>query len=299
MNGKPPLPLREGVSASCVVLPQGGGLRVLDFLCAHFPDIAESEWLSRMQRGLVVDSGGHAITAQTAYRAGAEIHYYRELAAEQEIPFEAGVLYRDEHLLVADKPHFLPVIPAGKFLRETLLVRLKKQFGLADLVPLHRIDRGTAGVVVFSSNPQTRGRYQSLFPQREVSKTYEALAPSLPDLPFPMTRRTRLVEGTPFFRMQEVEGPPNTETLIELQEVRGAISLYRLSPVTGRKHQLRLHLAGLGAPILNDAFYPRLRPEIENDFTRPLQLLARSIAFTDPLSGEPRRFESRRQLHAG
>lgn len=293
---KAPLPLRDGVSASSVQLPRGPWSTVLEFLEARFPEISLAEWWSRLERGLVVSSDGVAITAQSPYVEGLDVHYYRELADEVTIPFEADVLYQDEHLLVADKPHFLPVMPAGRFLQQTLLVRLKREFGLEHLVPLHRIDRGTAGVVVFSKNPETRGRYQTLFPRREVEKFYEALAPSLPDVTFPLTRHSLIEEGEPFFRMCEVEGTPNSETHIDVLTTSGKLSLYGLRPVTGRKHQLRVHLAALGAPIVNDDFYPTLREEAKDDFSRPLMLLARAIEFEDPITGQHRRFESRRSL---
>ena len=293
---KPALPLRDGVGASSVQLPRGPWSTVLEFLEARFPEISLAEWWSRFERGLVVGDDGRAISPDSAYSEGLNIHYYRELARETEIPLQAEVLFQDEHLLVADKPHFLPVMPAGRFLQQTLLVRLKREFGLEHLVPLHRIDRGTAGIVVFSKNPQTRGQYQMLFPKREVEKFYEALAPTLPDASFPLTHMSRIEEGEPFFRMREVEGAPNSETHIEVIATRGKLSLYGLRPVTGRKHQLRVHLAALGAPIVNDDFYPELREEADDDFSRPLKLLARAIEFDDPVSGQRRRFESRRNL---
>lgn len=269
---------------------------MLEFLEARFPEISLPEWWSRFERGLVVGDDGIAFSANSAYIEGLNVHYYRELAEETAIPFEADILFQDEHLLVADKPHFLAVMPAGRFLQQTLLVRLKREFGLEHLVPLHRIDRGTAGVVVFSKNPQTRGAYQTLFPKREVEKFYEALAPVLPGVSFPLTRRSRIEEGEPFFRMGEVDGTPNSETHIDVIATRGAVSLYGLRPVTGRKHQLRVHLAALGAPIINDDFYPTLRDEAEDDFSRPLKLLARAIEFDDPVTGQRRRFESLRSL---
>lgn len=289
-------PTRDGVSASRVQLPPGPWATALEFLVAHFREIPELIWRSRIEGGRVLREDGSAIDAFTPYRAGETLHYYRELEVETPIPFEAQILHRDEHLLIADKPHFLPVIPAGRFVQESLLVRLKQATGLEDLVPLHRIDRGTAGLVAFSLNPQTRSAYQQLFPRREVVKQYEALAPALPGLQFPITRRSRLVPGEPFFRMEEAAGIPNSETLIEVAEHRGDLALYRLFPVTGRKHQLRVHLAALGAPILHDPLYPALRPEAGDDYARPLQLLARALAFTDPLSGERRCFESLRSL---
>ncbi|PTU30267.1 pseudouridine synthase [Stenotrophobium rhamnosiphilum] len=293
---KSSLPLRDGVGASSVQLPRGPWTTVLEFLEARFPEISLAEWWSRFERGLVVGDDGAPIATNSVYVEGLNVHYYRELAEETAIPFQAEVLYQDEHLLVADKPHFLPVMPAGRFLQQTLLVRLKREFGLDHLVPLHRIDRGTAGVVVFSKNPQTRGAYQTLFPRREVEKFYEALAPALPDVKFPLTRHSHIGEGEPFFRMCEMDAAANSETHIDVIATRGALSLYGLRPITGRKHQLRVHLAALGAAIVNDDFYPTLREEAEDDFSRPLKLLARAIEFDDPITGQHRRFESRRSL---
>jgi len=249
-----------------------------------------------MGKGEVVDEHGVRVLPGSSYRSGVRLYYYRELEGEPPIPFDETVLYRDDHILVVDKPHFLPVIPSGRFLQETLLVRLKRKLQLDFLIPIHRIDRETAGIVLFSIKPESRGAYQSLFQRREVVKTYEALAPSDAGTAFPLTYRSRLVEGEPFFRMQEIDGEPNSETHVEVLETRGDIARYRLTPVTGRKHQLRVHLAALGIPILNDSMYPQLLPVNETDFSRPLQLLAQAIAFSDPLTGAARQFESRLAL---
>lgn len=249
-----------------------------------------------MAKGEVVDAAGSRLSPTSSYRSGVRLYYYRELEAERNIPFEETVLHHDEHLLVADKPHFLPVAPAGRFLQETLLVRLKRKLGLDFLVPIHRIDRETAGIVLFSTEPATRGAYHSLFEKRQVRKVYEALAPHLPGLNFPMTRRSRLAVGHPFFLMTEVDGEPNAETRIERMEIHGDAALYRLTPITGRKHQLRVHMASLGVPIINDWFYPRLLPRASGDYSKPLQLLARAIEFSDPLTGTQRQFESGRTL---
>jgi tRNA pseudouridine32 synthase/23S rRNA pseudouridine746 synthase len=249
-----------------------------------------------MERGLVMDESGQRISPESPYRAGGRVYYYREPEAEREIPFEESVVHLDEHLLVADKPHFLPVIPSGRYLRETLLVRLRRKLGLARLAPLHRIDRETAGLVIFSVNSSTRGAYASLFRERRVEKIYEALANTARALDFPLVRRSRIVKGEPFFRMKEVEGEPNSETHVEvLDEARG-VSLYRLRPVTGRKHQLRVHLNALGIPIVNDRLYPEALPEAPDDFSAPLKLLAKSLSFTDPLTNRERSFESAQRL---
>lgn len=283
---------------STLHLPQGTWATVLDCLAAHFPAIGREVWLQRMTRGKVLDADGVPLGPQHVYRAGLRVHYFREVTAETPIPFVESILHVDEHLLVADKPHFLPVMPAGEYVEQTLQARLVKRLGNADLVPLHRIDRHTAGLVLFSTNPQSRGQYQALFRERQMVKRYEALAPALPDLEFPLLRATRLVAGEPFFRMQEAAGEANTETRIEVAERLGELWRYALYPVTGKKHQLRVHLAALGAPICNDPFYPEVSDAADavDDYTRPLKLLAQALAFSDPLSGEQRRFESRLSL---
>ncbi|MHA6492657.1 RluA family pseudouridine synthase [Pseudomonas borbori] len=283
---------------STLHLPQGDWATVLDCLCAHFPAIAREVWLARIARGRVLDAEGAPIGVDHAYRVGLKIHYFREVAAETPIPFEENLLHIDEHLLVADKPHFLPVMPAGEYVEQTLQARLSKRLGSADLVPLHRIDRHTAGLVLFSTNPRSRGQYQALFRERKMHKRYEALAAALPQLDFPLQRATRLEAAEPFFRMQEVTGEANTETRIEVAQRLGEHWLYRLYPVTGKKHQLRVHLAALGAPILNDPFYPEVTdaPDAPDDYSKPLKLLAKGLSFIDPLTGERRVFESQLSL---
>jgi tRNA pseudouridine32 synthase/23S rRNA pseudouridine746 synthase len=291
-----PLPVRDGVAPSYLWLPAGDWPDLLAFLTDYYPHIPPATWLARMDKGEVVDGAGQRLTPASPYRRGQRIFYYRELDAETPIPFAETILFQDEHLLVADKPHFLPVTPGGRFLHETLLVRLKKSTGLEHLQPIHRLDRETAGVVIFSVNPATRGLYQSLFQQRAMDKLYQAIAPVIHARSLPTVYRSRMVQGEPFFRMQEVEGEPNSETAIDLLEQHGALALYALRPHTGRQHQLRVHLAALGAPIVNDDFYPQALPCKQDDLSRPLQLLAKQIAFTDPLSGAARSFASARNL---
>lgn len=293
------LPTKRGVSPSCVGLPAGAWPTFTDFLVERFPAITRQTWLDRMAAGLVADEFGGLVTPERPYRGHMRLYYYRALAIEPRIPFEAAVLFQDEHLVVADKPHFLPVTPSGHYLQETLLVRLKNQLGIDSLIPIHRIDRETAGLVLFSVRPAERDAYQALFRRHEVVKHYEAVARWRPDLRFPLQRTTRIVEDEPFFRQREVPGEPNSETLIDLLEIRGQRALYALSPVTGKKHQLRVHMNALGMPICNDRMYPPVEPTPDDDYAMPLQLLARSIAFADPLTGQPRQFESRLDLLPG
>jgi len=300
MKPTAPLPLRDGVAPSYLWLQEAAGLwsNMLDFLTARFPGVTEEAWRQRMARGEVVSQDGVALTPASPYRRGDCIFYYRDLGgSETPIPFTEQILHQDAHLLVVDKPHFVPVIPTGRFLHESLLVRLKKKTGLADLTPIHRLDRETAGVIIFSHNPASRGAYQAMFQQRTMDKTYEALAGMLEGRSFPFVHRSRMVDADKFFLMREEEGEPNSETQVDLIERRGALGLYRLNPVTGRKHQLRVHMAALGIPIVNDNFYPHVVPAgMADNYDAPLKLLARSIAFTDPLSGDVRYFESLRTL---
>ncbi|WP_027016447.1 pseudouridine synthase [Comamonas composti] len=290
------LPVRAGVSPSCVVLPSQGRGLLLDFLVQRLPAVARADWCRRMALGEVVDEHGQAAHALTAFVPGLRYYYYRELEGEPQIPFEAEIIYRDAHLLVADKPHFLPVVPAGKYLQQTLLVRLKRALELPELSPIHRIDRDTAGLVVFSVQRATRGAYQALFRERAISKVYEAVAPWRADLVFPREHQSRMEESGHFFRMREVAGTPNTLTRMQLLERQGGWARYRLEPETGKRHQLRVHMAALGLPLWGDGFYPEVRDVPEGDYSRPLQLLARSLRFVDPLTAEERSFESRRSL---
>jgi tRNA pseudouridine32 synthase / 23S rRNA pseudouridine746 synthase len=290
------LPTRDGVGPSVITLPVGDWLLVIDFLMQRFDAIPRDEWQSRMQNGLVMDEHGEAVYPDRPYQAHLKIFYYRSIENEQPIPFEESILFQDEYLIIADKPHFVPVMPAGIYLQETLLVRLKRKTGIETLVPMHRIDRETAGLVVFVIKPETRGAYQSLFLSKQVEKCYQAIAPYRNDLAFPMTYKNRLQESENFMQMEVVEGEPNSETLIEILAQCGGLARYQLNPVTGKKHQLRAHMAALGIPILNDLIYPVHRAADQHNYEKPLQLLAQRIAFADPITGQQRAFESRLQL---
>jgi len=291
----------EGVSSSRVYLPVGQNYAcLLDFFIAYFPHIEFTEWKARFDEGLVMTADGEPVHASDVYLPDTHLLYFRRLAQEPDIPFEEHLLFQDEHILVADKPHFLPVTPSGLYLHQTLLNRLKKKTGIQTLSPIHRIDRDTAGLVVFSINPVERGQYQNLFRDRVVKKVYEAIAPYSEALiqQLPMTYRSKVEESEHFLQMQEVQGEPNTDTLIELMELTKPWAKYRLTPGSGKKHQLRCHLNALGIPILHDQIYPILTPyqEYTLDFSKPLQLLAKEIHFRDPITGEERAFKSPREI---
>lgn len=286
----------DGVRASRVQLSDGPWTTVLEAMCVQFPSIAAAQWQDRFDAGRVLDDAGRPLRAETTGRTGQQVYYYRDVPEEPRLDAEATLLHRDDHLLVVDKPHFLAVTPAGRFVRDTLLARLTRETGLDTLAPLHRIDRATAGLVMFSVDPTTRDAYQALFRQRAIDKRYEAIAAPRPDLVFPLVRRSRIERGEPFFRMREAEGDANSETRIEVI-ARGAQHWhYALHPLSGRKHQLRVHMAAIGAPILHDPLYPRLDADAVTHDRAPLQLLARALSFKDPLDGRPRHFESALQL---
>ena len=292
--------MRDGVSASCVALPHGPWPRLIDFLAERLPAVSLMQWAQRMDAGRVLDETGQPLPAGTRFAPGTRVYYYRELEVEPAIPFEESIVHQDEHLLVADKPHFLPVTPTGRYVQQTLLVRLKRRTGIETLTPIHRIDRETAGLVVFSVRPQDRDAYQRLFREQQVDKVYEAIAPLRPDLPLPAVHRSRIAEDEQFFRQREVAGEPNSETALELVEARDALGLYRLRPRSGKTHQLRVHMNALGRPITGDLFYPDVvhgPGTVQEDWQQPLRLLARSLSFTDPVTGVHRHYTSHRNLN--
>lgn len=293
----PPLPTRDGVGPSCVALPEGPWATIAECLIHRFPAVGAQDWFERIAAGDVVDEHGVAITPLRAHQPHLRVYYYRALTDEARVPFDEVVLFQDAHIVVADKPHFLAVTPSGDHLHETLLVRLKRKLGIDTLAPAHRIDRETAGLVLFSIDPATRGRYQRVFAERLAHKEYECSAPWRDELALPLTHRSRLADDPAhFMRMCEATGEPNSETHIDLIEQSGTLARYRLVPLSGKRHQLRVHCAALGIPIVGDRIYPALLPSNTDNHARPLQLLARVLAFTDPLTGEARRFESNLRL---
>ena len=297
----PLLPIRDGVGPSQVALPAGIWASMLDFLVQRFPAISAAEWSARMAAGDVVDGTGRRVAPAQRYAPNGKLYYYRAVANETANAAQEIVLFEDELLVVADKPHFLPVTPSGDYLQETLLVRLRRKLELAALTPLHRIDRETAGVVLFAKQPATCAGYHALFAGRAVAKIYEAIAPTDTSLQFPLTRASTLVNSDHFMQMREAPAaqgrPPNALTEIELMETRGSRARYRLRPLTGKRHQLRVHMAALGLPIQGDRIYPSLLPPGGDEIGNPLRLLAQSIAFRDPVTGLERSFNSRQRLH--
>ena len=295
--------MRDGVSASRVWLPKDQNNEwstVLDFLEGRFPFINREIIQERMSRGDIVDELGTPFNKNTPYKPEVFLFYYREIPNEPEIPFKEKILFKNDNFIVVDKPHFIPVTPTGRYVKESLLARLKNHYQNEDISPIHRLDRETAGIVMFTCNTEVRGAFQSLFQKRQVDKTYEAIATYSDDLELPLTHKSRIVKSDPFFLMEEdkaaLEGDFNSETQLSIEKIEGNLAKYKLKPVTGKQHQLRVHMMSIGHPILNDPFYPELLPCKGEDYSNPLQLLAKSIRFEDPISGETREFKSERQL---
>lgn len=252
-----------------------------------------------LDAGSIVDVDGRPVSRDMTYMPGMSVWFHRDLPTEERVPFEIEVLYRDEHLVVADKPHFLATTPRGSHVAETALARLRRELGVPALSAAHRLDRLTAGVVLFIVRPEERGAYQSLFRDKRVRKAYEAVASYDPTLALPRTVRSRIVKERGVLAACEVPGEPNAVSRIELMEHRDGRARYRLLPRTGQTHQLRVHMSTLGVPILGDPLYPVVTsPVPAGDFRRPLQLLARSLEFTDPVTGCEHRFVSPRELRA-
>lgn len=293
-----PLPQRHGLDAARLRLPDDGPWEtVLEHLVDRLPRVDPARIEAMLQEERIVGADG-PIAVDAPYAPGTFVWFHRDLPDEVPVPFELEIVHRDDDLVVVDKPHFLSTIPRGRHVVETALVRLRRQLGIPALIPAHRLDRVTAGLVLFVVRPELRGRYQTMFRDRLVHKEYEAVARHDPALTLPTVVRSRIVKERGVITAREVPGEPNAETRVELLTHRDGLGRYRLLPLTGRTHQLRLHMSGLGVPILGDDFYPVLRETPLDDFSRPLQLLARVLEFTDPVSGLRRRFESRARLAA-
>lgn len=295
---KAPLAMRGGVNPSRLYLPREGQWPdLLSFLLERFPYMPAEIIEARLAAGEIVNAAGEPYHRHSAFVPDSWLWYYREVPDEVEVPFELDILYQDRHLLVVDKPHFLASIPSGRYLHETALSRLRKQLNRPEISPIHRLDRETAGVLVFSLRAEDRGAYQSLFQGRHVEKYYEAIAPTVATVNFPVVHQSHITKSPQYFTMIEVDKAPNSETVIELLQRGERFSHYGLKPLSGKKHQLRVHMNALGMPICHDNFYPVLAPErAADDFSNPLQLLARAIGFRDPITGAAHFFESQRNL---
>ncbi|MFP3990192.1 RluA family pseudouridine synthase [Streptomyces sp. E11-3] len=292
-----PLPQRRGIDPVRLRLPRDGGwATVRDHLVDRLP--VDPETVDAMLHGGEVVAENGPLTLDTPYTGGIHVWFHRDLPTEVPVPFVIDVVYQDEHLLVADKPHFLSTTPRGRHVTETALARLRRDLDLPELSPAHRLDRLTAGLVMFTVRPEDRGAYQSLFRDRQVHKEYEAVAAHTPALTLPVSVRSRIEKVRGRIDAYEIPGEPNSESRIELLEHRAALGRYRLLPHTGRTHQLRVHMNALGIPILGDPVYPAVTEPAPDDFGRPLQLLARTLEFTDPLTGRAHRFSSSRTLRA-
>lgn len=268
---------------------------VLEYLIVRFPAIKAEVWQQRVAEGKVHWHDGTLITADTPFQTQQRVYYYREVGVEPVIPFAEKIVFQDELLMVAFKPHFLAVGPTGIYVRECLQNRLREKTGIQTLQALHRLDRPTAGLVLFSVNPETRHHYHKLFSARQIHKTYQAIARVNPEKDLVDQQweiKNRLVKSEPRFLMKITNGTPNSHSLIRCLAQSGDKAFFELNPITGKTHQLRLHMQALGMPLLNDVFYPTLLPRAADDYSRPLQLLAKELRFIDPVTQQARIFNS-------
>jgi tRNA pseudouridine32 synthase/23S rRNA pseudouridine746 synthase len=301
-----PLPQRHGVDPVRVRLPAAGTWgTVREHLVERLSGAGAGVVDGMFDAGRIVGADGRPVAADAPFVPGLFVWFHRDLPDEVPVPFALEVVHRDEHIVVADKPHFLATTPRGSHVAETALARLRRELDLPELTAAHRLDRLTAGLVLFTVRPGERGAYQTLFRDRRIRKEYEAVAPYDPLLPLPRTVHSRIVKERGVLTAREVPGETNAVSHVELVEHRdrpgepGGLARYRLTPATGQTHQLRVHMAALGLPILGDPLYPEVTaPVPAGDFRRPLQLLARSLDFTDPVTGEEHRFRSGRVLAA-
>ncbi len=284
---------------SKVNLPQEnlGWQTVLDFLVDHFKGIDKNTWLQRIQAGKVHWINGDLVESNTPYRAQAAVYYYREVIEEPKVPFEHKIIYQDKQILIVDKPHFLPVTPGGQYVNECLQHRLRKETGIDKLQALHRLDRETAGLVMFSVNPETRSNYHALFSGKTITKTYLAIAKTKSDISGKRWEvRNKMIKAQPSFLMQidkaADEASCNAHSIIRCIKQNEHLATFELQPITGKTHQLRVHMQSIGFPILNDKFYPKLQPKTAETFENPLQLLATTLQFVDPITKENREFKS-------
>ncbi|MFF1509444.1 RluA family pseudouridine synthase [Streptomyces sp. NPDC058326] len=294
-----PLPQRDGIDPVRVRLPEdpeGVWGTVREHLLDRYAGaIGAGRVEDMLLSGRFVGTDG-PVGGDEPYAVGRYLWFHRDFPDETPVPFPIGVVHRDERIVVADKPHFLATMPRGRHVTETATARLRRELGLPSLQPAHRLDRLTAGLVLFVVRAEDRGAYQTLFRDRLVRKEYEAVAPYDPAVALPATVRSRIEKERGVMAAREVPGEPNSESRIELVGHSGGRGRYRLVPVTGRTHQLRVHMNALGLPLLHDPVYPVVREDGPEDFSRPLQLLARTLEFSDPLTGRAMRFESRLAL---
>ena len=274
---------------------------VLEYLIIQFPNIKPHVWQQRIADGKVHWHDGSLITESSPFKAQQRVYYYREVENEPIIPFEEEIIYQDSEILVVYKPHFLPVTPGGVYINECLQNRLRRKTGLDSLQAVHRLDRVTAGLVLFSVNSTTRNLYHNLFTERKIEKTYHAIAitketSSTQIVGQEWSVKNRIVKSDPKFLMKISKGEVNSHSIIRCLKQSNDQSLFELKPITGKTHQLRLHMQTLGWPILHDKYYPSLQEESKDDYFRPLQLLAKELRFNDPVTHKIRRFNCNANL---
>ena len=309
---KTPLPPRDGLGASRVRHNEPEPITAFAFISRlvatqrhRHPDDDDAAVLRRFNEGLVVLIDGTPLKPSTPIAAGTDVFFYRHPAPEPPVPYEIETVFEDDNILVVNKPPFLATMPRAAHITETATVRLRRATGNEEITPAHRLDRMTSGLLLLTKRREIRGAYQELFARREVHKRYEAIAADN-GVTAPLVWRSHVEKLRGEIASREIaSAEPNSETLLRsvrrlapteeqrLQRIHGVphpLSRYVLEPVTGKTHQLRVHMCSAGVPILGDPVYPTVQAFDDEDFTIPLRLTSTGLDFIDPLSGSPRSF---------